>query len=592
MREFFLRASVALGVTTAVMTELLSPFHLLRRGPVLCCWLVVLALATFRFARRRTLPRIAIRPVEAALALACAAIVAVVAATAFVSPPNSTDAMAYHMPRVIYWAQAGSVAFFPTPYFNQICLQPLAEYCALHTYLLSGGDRFVNLVACAAFLASMVGVSALAGALGAGARGQAFAAFFCATLPNGILQASGAKNEWMLALWLICAAYFAARENAPITGLSLGLALATKGTAYLFAPPLLLAVLLIRRPPLRARALAWIAGGILLVNTPQYVRNLRLSGSPLGYDSAQGDGVFRWRNEHPGWRSTASNLIRHTSEQLGGRSPRWNQAVFHAALALHRALGIDPDDRDTTWPGRVFSPPRNTNHEADANNRWHLLLLAVAALFAAITRKRPWILYGAGLVVALLTFCFYLKWQPFMGRLELPLFVLAAPLAAPLLEALRPAALALVVCLFLLSTARLPLLQNWTRPLTGPHSLFVTTRDDNYFRDMTQWNNRDSYLTAVDLTARSGCSTVGIDINRNQLEYPFQALLRERNPAVRFQHTGVENASARYIPADQPRPCAVFCPDCAGISRKLAQYSDIGPPTEIGHFLLFLRAGK
>jgi hypothetical protein len=161
-----------------------------------------------------------------------------------------------------------------------------------------------------------------------------------------------------------------------------------------------------------------------------------------------------------------------------------------------------------------------------------------------------------------------------------------------LLEALRPAALALVVCLFLLSTARLPLLQNWTRPLTGPHSLFVTTRDDNYFRDMTQWNNRDSYLTAVDLTARSGCSTVGIDINRNQLEYPFQALLRERNPAVRFQHTGVENASARYIPADQPRPCAVFCPDCAGISRKLAQYSDIGPPTEIGHFLLFLRAGK
>jgi hypothetical protein len=589
MRDFFLRGCVALGIATALLTELLSPFHLLRRGPMVAAWLLILALAAFRFARRPKLPRFAIRPVEAGLALACAAIVAIAAFTAYVSPPNSADAMAYHMPRVLYWAQAGSVEFFPTPYFNQITLQPLAEYFALQSYLISGGDRFVNLITCAAFLAAIVGVSALSGALGAGTRGQAFAALFCATLPNGILQASGAKNEWMLALWLICAAYFAAHEDAPFTGLSLGLALATKATAYLFAPPLVLAILLIRRRPVRARSLVWIAIGILAVNTPQYVRNLRLSGSPLGYDSAQGDGVFRWRNEHPGLKSTVSNFIRHTSDQLGDRSPRWNRCVFEAAIALHRALGIDPDDPGTTWPSARFEPPLNANHEADANNRWHLLLAALAALFAAATRKRTWLVYGAGLLAAFLLFCFYLKWQLFMGRLELPLFALAAPLAGALLEAVRPAILAIVVALFLVSNTRLPLFQNWTRPLAGPHSLLATARDDNYFRDMVQWDNRASYLSAVDLTARSGCTEIGIDIGRNQLEYPFQALLRERNPAVRFLHTGVENASARYTPAGQPRPCAVFCPDCAGVPGKLALYSDYGPPIEIGHFLLFLR---
>jgi hypothetical protein len=85
---------------------------------------------------------------------------------------------------------------------------------------------------------------------------------------------------------------------------------------------------------------------------------------------------------------------------------------------------------------------------------------------------------------------------------------------------------------------------------------------------------------------------VGIDIGQNQLEYPFQALVRERNPAVRFQHTGVENASARYTPPGPPRPCAVFCPDCAGIPRKIALYKDVGPPVEFGHFLVFLVSAK
>jgi len=45
MRDFFLRGSVALGIATAVVTELLSPFHLLRRGPVIAAWLLILALA-------------------------------------------------------------------------------------------------------------------------------------------------------------------------------------------------------------------------------------------------------------------------------------------------------------------------------------------------------------------------------------------------------------------------------------------------------------------------------------------------------------------------------------------------------------------
>ena len=581
-----------LGAATVLLTETLSPFHLLRRGPLALAWACVLgAGALYAYRRRPPALRFAFRPLEAAILAAIAGIAALVGLAAALSPPNSADAMSYHMPRVVYWAQAGSVAFYPTPYFNQISLQPLAEYFMLHTYVLSGGDRLINLVAFGAFLACIVAVSALAGAMGLGSRGQAFAALFCATLPNGILQASGAKNEWMLALWLASMAYFAVRRNALFTGIALGLALATKATAYLFAPPLLAVALLWPGTRLAWRRMALcLAAGVLSINGPQYVRNLRLSGSILGYDSAHGDGFFRWRNESPGLKSTVSNILRNTSEQLGARSARWNLAVYGAVLRLHKALGMDPQDPATTWRWATYVPPVSSNHEANAPNRWHLLLLVAALAVAAASRSRRWLLYGCAPLAAFLLFCFYLKWQPFLARLELPLFVLGAPLAAFALEKLRPQWLAVAVALFLVNNARPMLFENWTRRLHGPGNLFVTSRDDNYFADMAQFYNRDAYFEAADLTARSGCSLVGIDIGMYQLEYPFQALLLERRPAVKFIHTGVTNASARYYPSPLPRPCAVLCLECAGSREKEALYAGIGAPVAIGRFLIFLSA--
>jgi hypothetical protein len=583
LRDFSLRVLVAFGAVTALLTEALSPFHWLRRTPLAVAWIAIALAACGLIYKRvpglaKVLPKAVFRPLEAAIAIAIAAIAAITGLTAILSPPNSADAMAYHLPRVVYWAQSGSVAFFPTPYLNQIMLQPLAEYIMLHTYVLSGGDHFINLVAWAAFLGCIVGVSAVAAAVGLGPRGQAFAALFCATLPNAVLQASGAKNDMLLALWMVAAVYFAARRDVPFTALSIGLALATKATAYLFLPAVL--VFQIAGLPRQKKLAGILLIGILLINGPQYFRNLRLSGSPIGYDSAQANGFFRWRNEHFGWKATVSNALRHASEQLGARNPRWNQAVYNAVIGVHRALNIDPQDPGTTWRGSRYQPPVNANHEANANNRWHLLLIASGALFAAATRARAWTLYAVGLLLAFALFCAYLKWQPFLARLELPLFILAAPLAAFLLQSIRRVVVPIAICLYLVTGARLALFENWTRPLKGPHSLFVTARDDNYFRDMVQWNNRASYLESVDRTARSGCATVGIDISENQLEYPFQVLLRQRHREVEFVHTGVEPSP--------PQPCAVLCPDCIGNQKKIAMYSSIGPPAEIGRFLLFL----
>ena len=232
-------------------------------------------------------------------------------------------------------------------------------------------------------------------AFGLASRSQAWAALFCATLPNAILQASGAKNDFLLAFWLVCAVYFAARREALWLALSVALALATKGTAYLFLPPLLVYAAAV----LPRRQLPWIAAAIFALNGPQYARNLQLSGSPLGYDSAQGDGVFRWRNEHLTWKPVVSNALRHTSEQLGARSPGWNQSVYDTVVRIHRCARSRPAGSRHHLARRALRPaaqcqPRGQRQQplAPAADRSPPRFSPLA------TRNRQWTLYAAALL--------------------------------------------------------------------------------------------------------------------------------------------------------------------------------------------------
>jgi hypothetical protein len=606
LRLSALRLVTLLGAAVWAITEFLGAFERIQRTPLVVAWILVAGVGAMVLALSRPRLRIRAPSRDAVIWFSVAASIAVVGVagfTALVSPPNSADAMAYHMPRVVYWAEQSSVRFFPTPYLAQIMLQPFAEYAMLHLYVISGGDQLLNLVQWSASAISIVAVSLAAGMFGAGARGQALAALFCATLPSGILASSGTKNDYVLAMWIVIAVCFAFQfvstskwTDALYLGAAMGLALLTKATAYLFLPWLMAAVLLSRWRPasLRQAAPAALAAGcVLTINAPHYSRNYALSGSIMGFDSAQADGVFRWRNETFGWKQTASNMIRNTSEQLGGRSERWNRGVYDAAVSLHHHLGIDPNDPATTWRWAEFAPPRNANHEADAPNRWHLvLLLAMACILgwrAIRGGDRERALYMAALLCGFVAFCAYLKWQPFLSRLFLPLCVAAAPMAGIIGE-VRPARAALVVqfvlCLALLDTARRPLLLNWVRPLQGPASVLRVARDDQYFADMTPWNNRNSYVRSAAAITGSGCETVGIDINNFQLEYPLIALVREQRPSTRFLHTGVANPSQRYSPPIETPPCVIACLDCSGDMQRLNRYSEFPRSAQFGKFVI------
>lgn len=103
----------------------------------------------------------------------------------------------------------------------------------------------------------------------------------------------------------------------------------------------------------------------------------------------------------------------------------------------------------------------------------------------------------------------------------------------------------------------------------------------------TTWvrNNRSSFEQSVAAVDASGCESVGIDINHFHVEYPFQALLRERRPGVRFLHTGVDNGTLYYDRGE--RACAVLCMDCAGKAATMERYQAFGTPKQFGTFLVY-----
>jgi hypothetical protein len=224
-RDAVLAGAIGWGVLLTLVTEILSLFYALHFAGLVIAWLLIdCGLIVWlwktgglkqihlpQWARHLRQPidsrsptpteqtpdrQPRINPFHSFLLIYPGLICGVLAVTALVSPPNNWDAMAYTMPRVVHWMQNHSVAHYPTHYTPQLHSNPWAEFALLHLQILSGGDRWANLLQWFCMVGTLVGVSLLAEILGATWKGQLYAVVLCATLPSGILQASNAKNTY------------------------------------------------------------------------------------------------------------------------------------------------------------------------------------------------------------------------------------------------------------------------------------------------------------------------------------------------------------------------------------------------------------
>lgn len=541
-RDAVMRAALAWGMGVLGSTEALGAFSALAFGPVLATWLSAhVALLVWIWPRRAKLTWPKIAPHH----LLLAALPTLALATSLLAPPNTPDALSYHLPRQAMWIQQRSVEHFLTINDRALMMPPLAEMMQAHALLLSGSDAFANLPQCLAYALGLVVASLLARELGGGPRAQGLAALVFATLPMAWHEASSAKNDLLVALWLAivaCSAFRLARSGPhPLVewlaaGAALGLAFATKTTALIFCLPVLgLLARAFWRTPRPAALFAVIA---LLPVMPHALRNFTWYGTPLGVHRAEDGGAQNV--SVPTLRGTASNLLRNATLHLATPSPEVNRKLFSVVSRLHTWMGADVNDPRTTLWVLHYGVDWGPADEMVAGAPIQLLLgLATAlVLLSRGPRTGPTGLAIVAIGGALLLYCLVLKWQPAGARLHLPAFVVLAAVIAAMAEKLGGAAVAVAAGLCVLGW--LPSAETSDRPLGHGPRLWDVSRWDNYFRfDPSEAARQEACVRAL-LAAKISSLQI---VTRHGFPWPLmRRWQREAGPGARFWGTLPESA--------------------------------------------------
>ena len=567
LRESLLALAVICCASAELYTEILTSFGAINRLSIDGFWAAaVIFLAVYCFIKKDSL---SFRPAAVVLAwpelvlLGAIIVIALLSAVvAFQCPPNTADSLVYHLPRVMFWVQNGSLAYYPTPVLRQLNYPPGAEILLLHVYFLTGDDRWFNFLQWFAMAGSVVAVSLLAKYLGASVRGQLLAALVAVTVPMGVLQSNSTQNDYVLTFWVICAVVFVWRyflwqnkSSVVLVGLSVGLAFLTKGTALVVLPFL---VFLLWVGSKRGWFNAVKMLGVLLLllvilNIGYWSRNI--NGQPHHGIFPENETSLLVEKFWP--QGMAANIVRHSALHLMTPFDGEIKLLHDFVFSFEDVLGVKHDD------GRIFSyDPANafTGHyvfnDDVASNALHFLFclsMLVIAVFFWPKQQRQ---YAACVFAAWLLMYCLIKWQPWASRFHLPLFLLAAPIVGIGICKMRAWRWGVVV-LFVIIAVGLLLTHN-LRPLIGDPNIFS-------FKDRRMWyfahvqDTTAAWGEASALIKSSGCKDIGLITGQGSFVYPVWPLIDD-DRSVRFHYVDVDNFSGNLM-NDSQNMCLVVTLD-------------------------------
>jgi 4-amino-4-deoxy-L-arabinose transferase-like glycosyltransferase len=574
-REALVKAIIVVFTTIAFSTELLSYFYLLKTEFLIGFWAFLnIVLFTYLKLMTHSLDSIFLRitalwklksewfadKTQQTLFIFLLIIYFAVLVTALFAPPNTSDALTYHLPRVAQWIQAGSVDFFPTSNDRQLYNPPLTEYCILHLQILFGSDRLANLVQFFGYFMCGVVTSLISQRFNLDRFGQLLTFFISTTIPLAIVQASSSKNDVVVSFLVAAFFYFFLKtteenlkSNFIFAGLSLGLALLTKGNAFFFCLPI--GVLLVlkslfpnRFKPVLVKFLLNTMGLLLIsvtLNLGHYYRNWQMYQSPVRVEE-------RVKNEQITLPILFSNVVRNYVIHFGTSSPAVSDWQKNA---LSKLLGDELENPDSTMDSRAFLIAQSFEEDY-VTNPLHLFFLSLGLIYVFFKPKQTdnGIFYlSFSIILGFILFCALLKWNYWIARLQLPFFFLGSSLTAFFIVNQMQKRSKLIIWLFFIGAF-------FTLYLAQPRSLipfdincvYVTPRSEQY--SANNLNLDIVFKETAQVLKEKNAEEIGLDLSTDYVnynfgdwEYPFWVFLKEKNsnkPILR--HVGVENPSRKF----------------------------------------------
>lgn len=553
-------AGIVWALCASVITETLSIFGIINAWSMTLSWAALSGISLIVSRRKHSsFPAVSgevILKSDRLILIAIGAICFIALLVALVSVPNNWDSMTYHLSRVEHWLQNGSLLHFPTVNERQLYSSPFAEILILNFLAVSGDHYFSNAVQWLAMTGTLFAVGSVTRRLGGGVSAQVMGALFVATLPMGILQSSSAQNDYVAAFFIMGAvdrmlAWQADDydlRNGFLFGAALGLALLTKGTAYLFLGPMLVVLVMRGRAAINKTAFFQFGAIVIIaltINAGHFVRNYDYFGTPLGPSTDV-------RNEKITPATVYSNLVRDLGSNLYSPFKQFNDVVEAGVVSAHRLFDVPLNDPASTFLTERFGfyAPRYALLEGAAGNPLHVLL-GMAALVIVVTRLRADKLiigYTAGVVLAFMTIAALLKWQPWITRLLLPGMVLSGPIAG--LAAGRLPANGRVILAGLLFLAAMPwALTAYSRPVLPAEnraivSIFRNTPEEVMFA--TRPELRMGYIETISWLRQKRPKSIGLLTDGDSWEFPIWWLVRRSHfPDVKIGHACVDRPPTR-----------------------------------------------
>jgi 4-amino-4-deoxy-L-arabinose transferase-like glycosyltransferase len=530
-------------------TEALSAIHCINYIPLLIYWLfITLAAAGYLYLQRDKLNMFSaslwlqagnyyksLNLFEKALSAGLLVLLLMVFVQGVAYPPTNYDSMTYHLARITSWIGHHSVSYYPTDITRQIYQPPFAEYMILHFNLLARNDCFSASVQFIFLLFSIIAINAIAAHLGLGRKARLFAMIIAATIPEVVLQGSSTQNDIVESFFILAAFYFmlkainsARLKYFLFLGLAAGFSLLTKGTGYVYLFPVLLVfgiIILVRL--LKTRNYFILVNSLLalllivIINSGYYIRNYRLAHNLLGIDKTEAR-VYSNERMDPGllMSAIAKNASLHMELMFAIPVSLWADSGI---TELHKAARININDPAVNYRGIKFSLNNDVTNEDNAPNFFHLLLIISSIIIAIVflgrvSKDLPAVWLIIIILLQIVLFCAYLKWQPWNSRLHTPVFLLAAPFIAyafSLTSGLFKTRY--LIAPILLVYALLVSLHNDTRPVNG--KIFNEPRYKKYFAGKP--DDYAEYNGVNNLVRQNKFKNIGLIVGVDDWEYPL-----------------------------------------------------------------------